>query len=120
MPHHKEYIGRVISTRMQKTVVVAVEWVQHHPLYKKAMRRVTKLYAHDPRQVCRMGDTVRVVGVRPLSKTKRWLVKEVIARGEMPEVAPQAVGQEIEEALEPPTPTPPQQPPSSQQGGSQP
>lgn len=102
MPHHREYIGHVISTKMQKTVVVAVEWMQHHPLYKKAIRRVTKLYAHDPRQECRLGDTVRVVEVRPLSKTKRWLVKEILRRGEVPEVAPEAVGQEIKQDLETP------------------
>jgi small subunit ribosomal protein S17 len=91
MGHRKEYTGRVISAKMQKTVVVAVEWVQHHPLYKKAIRRVTKLYAHDPHQQCREGDTVRVVEVRPLSKTKRWLVREVLRRGEEPGVPPQAL-----------------------------
>ncbi|MCS7207733.1 MAG: 30S ribosomal protein S17 [Dehalococcoidia bacterium] len=101
MPRNKEYVGRVISAKMQKTVVVAVEWVQHHPLYKKAIRRITKLYAHDPRQECRLGDVVRVIEVRPLSKTKRWVVKEILRRGAVPEVAPTAIGQEVEHPLTP-------------------
>ncbi|GBD10967.1 30S ribosomal protein S17 [bacterium HR23] len=110
MAHHREYIGRVVSAKMQKTVVVAVEWVQHHPLYKKALRRITKLYAHDPRQECRPGDTVRVVEVRPLSKTKRWVVKEVLRRGEVPEVAPQAVDVGVEQAVATPPPEGERQP----------
>lgn len=88
MPHHREYVGRVISDKMQKTVVVLVEWTWHHPLYKKAVRRRTKFYAHDPRDECREGDIVRIVEVRPLSKTKRWLVKEILRRGQRVEAPP--------------------------------
>ena len=76
----KTVTGRVISNKMQKTVVVAIDWVEHHRMYGKAIRRVTKLYAHDPRQECRLGDIVRMVEVRPLSKSKRWLVKAVVTK----------------------------------------
>ena len=81
--HHRVYVGQVVSDKMDKTVVVAVPWVQRHRRYGKAMRKVTKLYAHDPRGECRMGDRVRVVEVRPLSRTKRWLVKNIIFRREI-------------------------------------
>ena len=97
--HHREHIGRVISDKMERTVVVAVRWVQHHPRYRKAIRRVTKLYAHDPRDECRVGDRVRVVEVRPLSKTKRWLVREIVQRQGVVE-APQ-LEQAVEEVTTP-------------------
>jgi len=96
MPHHREYIGRVISDKMQKTVVVLVEWTWHHPLYKKAVRRRTKFYAHDPKEECREGDVVRIVEVRPISKTKRWLVKEVLRRGERVEAPPPSAVEVLE------------------------
>lgn len=76
----KTVTGRVISNKMQKTVVVALDRVEHHRMYGKAIRRVTKLYAHDPRQECQPGDIVRMVEVRPLSKSKRWLVKAVVTK----------------------------------------
>ncbi|MSQ11390.1 MAG: 30S ribosomal protein S17 [Dehalococcoidia bacterium] len=79
--------GRVISNKMQKTIVVAVPRVVVHPLYQKTLRRITKLYAHDPRQECQLGDLVQVVEVRPLSKSKRWLVKSVLARAAKPVMA---------------------------------
>lgn len=75
-------IGRIVSDKMAKTVVVAIEWRQNHPVYKKAVRRVTKFYAHDERQECKVGDTVQIMETRPLSRLKRWRVVKVIARGE--------------------------------------
>ena len=81
--HHRVYVGQVVSDKMEKTVVVAVPWVQRHRRYGKAIRRVTKLYAHDPRGECQMGDRVRLVEVRPLSRTKRWLVKNILYRREI-------------------------------------
>jgi len=74
--------GRVISDKMQKTVVVAITRSVSHPLYGKVMRRVTKLKAHDEKNDCRIGDRVRIVEARPLSKGKHWRVAEIIERGE--------------------------------------
>ena len=74
--------GRVVSDKMQKTVVVAVDYLKPHPLYRKIIRRTNKFHAHDERDECRMGDTVRIGETRPLSKTKRWEVIEIIERGE--------------------------------------
>jgi small subunit ribosomal protein S17 len=76
-----EWVGRVVSNKMQKTVVVAVDRVVAHPMYKKVMRRVTKLKAHDERSECKVGDQVRLIETRPLSKDKHWRVVEVIKRG---------------------------------------
>lgn len=72
--------GRVVSDRMEKTVVVAVERVVQHPLYGKRVKRTTKLHAHDERNDCHEGDLVEVMETRPLSKTKRWRVTRVVER----------------------------------------
>ncbi|MBI5854432.1 MAG: 30S ribosomal protein S17 [Nitrospirae bacterium] len=66
---------------MQKTVVVAVDRVVAHPMYKKVLRRVTKLKAHDERSECKVGDQVRMIETRPLSKEKHWRVVEILKRG---------------------------------------
>ena len=76
----KTRTGRVVSDRMNKTVVVTVERLVQHPLYKKRIRRRSKLYAHDEKNTCRLGDTVRVIEARPLSKLKRWRVLKIITR----------------------------------------
>ena len=73
-------VGRVVSDKMDKTVIVAVEYTRQHPLYKKAMKRTSKFAAHDERNECKMGDIVRIEETRPLSKTKRWIVREVLQR----------------------------------------
>jgi len=75
-------IGRVVSDKMDKTVVVAVDYLKPHPLYRKIIRKTSKFHAHDASNGCRIGDTVRIGETRPLSKTKRWEVVEVIERGE--------------------------------------
>ena len=93
--HRKVRIGQVVSDKMDKTVVVAVEWHQTHSLYKKPVRRVTKFKAHDAQNSCRVGDTVRIVETRPLSKTKRWRVREILSRREMPEVPPTELDQQV-------------------------
>jgi len=72
-------VGRVISDKMQKTIVVLVERTVKHPKYGKIMRRTTKLHAHDENQVCKIGNTVRIKESRPLSKTKSWVLVEVIS-----------------------------------------
>ncbi len=72
-------VGKVISDKMQKTIVVVVERTVKHPKYGKIMTRRTKLHAHDENQVCKIGNTVRIRESRPLSKMKSWVLVEVIA-----------------------------------------
>lgn len=74
----KTRVGRVVSDRMAKTVVVAVERRVAHPLYGKQVVRTSKYYAHDEENSAHTGDTVRIMETRPLSKTKRWRVVEII------------------------------------------
>ena len=73
--------GRVVSDKMDKTVVVAVETASRHPLYKKAIRRVRKYLAHDESNSCHVGDTVDIIETRPLSHRKRWCVVNRIESG---------------------------------------
>jgi small subunit ribosomal protein S17 len=82
----KTRAGLVVSNKMDKTVVVAVEWRQTHPLYRKQVKRVTRFHAHDEDSKCKVGDWVNIMESRPLSKTKRWRVTEVISTGEVREV----------------------------------
>ena len=70
--------GKVVSDKMDKTIVVAVEDHVKHPLYKKIVKRTYKLKAHDENNECRKGDTVKVMETRPLSKDKRWRLVEVV------------------------------------------
>ncbi|MEN3044705.1 MAG: 30S ribosomal protein S17 [Candidatus Hydrothermales bacterium] len=76
----KERIGVVVSDKMDKTVVVLVERRVRHPLYKKEIKKRKKFYAHDERNECKVGDKVRIIETRPLSKLKRWKVVEIIER----------------------------------------
>ena len=78
--HRKERIGKVISDKMQKTVVVENERKVAHPLYKKYFKKTTKFVAHNENDSAKVGDTVRIMETRPLSKTKRWRVIEVLER----------------------------------------
>ena len=75
-------IGRVVSEKMDKTVLVRVEQKKRHPVYGKIVRRRSKLAAHDETNDAHVGDTVRVMETRPLSKTKRWRVREILSRQE--------------------------------------
>jgi small subunit ribosomal protein S17 len=83
--------GRVVSDRMDKTVVVVVETPKRHPLYKKTLRRAVRYKAHDEKNQCGLGDIVKIVETRPLSKQKRWRVAEVITKGEVAEVKPEDI-----------------------------
>ena len=76
----KTNVGRVVSDKMDKTVVVAIEDSVRHPLYKKIIKRTVKLKAHDENNECRVGDRVRVMETRPLSKDKRWRLVEIIEK----------------------------------------
>lgn len=76
----KERVGEVVSNKMQKTITVAVNRKVKHPIYGKFIRKTTKLNAHDEKNDCNIGDTVRIMETRPLSKNKRWRLIEVIER----------------------------------------
>ncbi|MCH8205471.1 MAG: 30S ribosomal protein S17 [Chloroflexi bacterium] len=84
-------VGRVVGDKMDKTVVVSVEWRTSHPLYRKAIRRRTRFRAHDAENQCRIGDLVRLIETRPTSKTKRWRVTEILAREDIAEVQPDEI-----------------------------
>jgi small subunit ribosomal protein S17 len=78
----REWIGHVVSNKMEKTVVVAVDRFVPHPFYGKVIRRVTKLKAHDEQNACKVGDRVRLIETRPLSKDKHWRVVQIVERGQ--------------------------------------
>lgn len=90
-PIHKTRVGRVISSKMDKTVIVGVETVKRHMLYKKSVKRVVRYKAHDAKGECGEGDTVRIVETRPLSKEKRWRVAEIVVKKERVDVQPEEV-----------------------------
>src|SRR5215217_3761797 len=73
-------VGRVVSDKMDKTVVVAVDYVRRHRLYQKRITRTSKFMAHDERNECKPGDVVRIEETRPLSARKRWIVREILER----------------------------------------
>jgi small subunit ribosomal protein S17 len=87
--------GTVVSDKMQKTVVVAVEEHITHPLYKKRVRRMRRFLAHDEREEARMGDRVRILEAAPVSKRKRWQMVEVLQRVELPDVAAESIDLEL-------------------------
>ena len=76
----KERIGTVVSAKMDKTIVVTVETREPHPLYGKFMQKTTRFHAHDEKNECREGDRVRIMETRPLSKSKRWRLVEIIEK----------------------------------------
>ena len=76
----KTEVGKVVSNKMDKTIVVAIEDSVKHPLYKKIIKRTVKLKAHDENNECSIGDRVRVMETRPLSKEKRWRLVEIIEK----------------------------------------
>ena len=78
----KRLTGHVVSDKMDKTVVVLVERLMRHPRYGKVLRRTKKYKAHDEQNACRVGDLVRIVESRPLSREKRWRVEEVLKRAD--------------------------------------
>ena len=93
----KARVGRVISDKMDKSVVVLVEWRRTHPLYRKSIRRRSKLVVHDADNSCRIGDMVRVIESRPISRTKRWRLAEILSRQEIAELQPDEIT--IDEAV---------------------
>ncbi|MBV8445853.1 MAG: 30S ribosomal protein S17, partial [Candidatus Dormibacteraeota bacterium] len=79
-PRRKVRDGVVVSDKMEKTVIVVVQELKPHPLYKKVVRATRRFKVHDEERVCHVGDRVRIVETRPLSKEKRWRVAEVIEK----------------------------------------
>ena len=80
-----EKIGIVVSTKMQKTIVVEIEMRKAHPKYKRVMKSNKKFYAHDEQNSARVGDVVRIREARPLSKLKRWSLEEIVRRSSLAE-----------------------------------
>jgi len=78
--HRKVRVGIVVSNKMDQTAVVAVERLVKHPVYKKYIKRTAKFKAHDAKNECQNGDKVKIIETRPLSKTKRWRVAEVLEK----------------------------------------
>ena len=76
----KERIGVVSGNKMEKSITVAVKWKEKHPIYGKFVNKTKKFHAHDEKNECNIGDTVRIMETRPLSKTKRWRLVEIIER----------------------------------------
>ncbi|MDE3200406.1 MAG: 30S ribosomal protein S17 [Acidobacteriota bacterium] len=81
-----EKVGNVVSTKMQKTIVVAVEMRKAHPKYKRIIRSTKKFYAHDEQNSARVGDVVRIRETRPLSKLKRWNLEEIVRRSNLAQI----------------------------------
>jgi len=77
----KVRIGRVVSSKMDKTIIVLVERLGRHPRYQKVMEKSSKFYAHDEKNECQIGDKVRIMETRPLSKLKRWRLVEILEKG---------------------------------------
>jgi small subunit ribosomal protein S17 len=82
-----EKVGNVVSTKMQKTIVVEIEMRKAHPKYKRVMKSNKKFYAHDEQNSARVGDVVRIRETRPLSKLKRWTLEEIIRRSSLSSLA---------------------------------
>ena len=76
----KERVGIVVSNKMDKTIVVAVKWKEKHPIYGKFVNKTRKFHAHDEKNEAGMGDTVRIMETRPLSKTIRWRLTQIVER----------------------------------------
>ena len=87
----KTRLGTVVSTKMDKTAVVAVETLRRHPLYKKTIKRAVKYMAHDETNECHLGDKVRIIECRPLSRHKRWRVGEILVKGEVADIQPKEI-----------------------------
>jgi small subunit ribosomal protein S17 len=80
--NRKVRIGKVVSDKMDKTIVVAVEATVQHPLYRKTIKRTTKFKAHDQNNECSIGDKVKIMETRPLSKDKRWRLVEIVEKAQ--------------------------------------
>lgn len=100
MAGKRQLQGTVVSDKMDKTVVVSVVRHKEHRLYRKVMTLTKKVKAHDETNACRLGDVVVVEECRPMSREKRWRVVNILARGDVAEIQPEAIGREIEETAQ--------------------
>lgn len=89
----KTKIGKVTSNKMNKTVVVMVETLKRHPLYKKVVKHTRKFKAHDEKNECSLGDLVKIIETRPLSKEKRWRVVEILKKGKVADISPEEISE---------------------------
>ncbi len=105
----KVRVGKVVSDKMDKTVVVAVEGRRPHPIYKKAVRKRTRFKVHDEENQCKLGDLVRIIETRPMSSAKRWRVAGILAREEIAEIQPEEITVDEDVVVARPEP-PPMQP----------
>jgi small subunit ribosomal protein S17 len=96
----KSNVGQVVSDKMDKTVVVQVDRYRVHRLYKRRIKRVSRFKAHDENNSCHLGDTVRIVETRPLSKEKRWMVADILTRGDVAETQPGELAEDMEREQE--------------------
>jgi len=87
--------GIVVSTKMDKTVIVRIDRTKRHRLYGKTMRSTQRYKAHDEKNECHLGDVVKISETRPLSREKRWRIVEIVQRGDVAEVAPREIGAHI-------------------------
>jgi len=87
----KVRIGLVVSDKMDKTIVVNYTWSSPHLIYKKAIRRETRFMTHDPENLAKLGDVVRIIESRPISKTKRWRLAEILSSQEIAEIQPEEI-----------------------------
>lgn len=92
--------GVVVSDKMDKTVVVNVARRKQHALYRKVINRSKRFKAHDAENECNVGDIVRILETRPISRGKRWRVIEILERGDVAEVSPEDIGRSIEEEVQ--------------------
>lgn len=91
----KVRVGKVVSDKMSKTVVVSVERLVRHPVYKKVMRRAKNFKAHDEKNECHIGDIVKIIETRPLSRDKRWRIVEILKAGRVAEVQPAEIAEPV-------------------------
>ena len=91
--------GRVVSDKMDRTIVVQVEWRSPHRLYKKPIRRMSKFMVHDPDNASMVGDIVQVMESRPRSKTKRWRLVKILQRSEVVDIRPEEIGEDSQPAV---------------------
>lgn len=89
--NRKTLVGRVVSDKMQKTVVVAVETRKPHPLYRRIVKSTEKFMVHDAEKSSAQGDLVRITEARPMSKNKRWVLSEVLVKATLAEVQPSEI-----------------------------
>jgi len=98
--NRKSRVGTVVSDRMEKTLVVAIERTSRHPLYRKVIRRTKRYHVHDPEGLGTLGDLVRIEECRPVSRTKRWRLIEVLTERAVAEVAPTEIDRSLIEEIQ--------------------